>query len=150
MKKISVIALILVVAMLPLGVFGCQKGEKVTYNTTVTIYSPDSDSPILDEVAVVIECDADYTPTVLDVIVEACQQNDIDCETSDDALDIASIDGYAESSEDSTNDAGAEGKLWKYWDYTLDGKTAFRAGNTTIKDGAVIEYTYIVEFVAAS
>lgn len=146
MKKLTLIALILVVALMPLSVFGCGNASKVTYNVTVTVNDPeDASSPYVDKLALTIEVKEGYAPTVLDAVQKACQDMEYEFTASDDGLSVKSIAEIAEFDE-----IGEDGKTVtasSYWSFLLNGeepKTG-RAGNTEIKDGDVIVFNFVTD-----
>ena len=149
MKKLSVIALLLVIAVMPLSIFGCGKANKVTYNVVVTVNNPDdAESPLIDKLALAIEVKEGYVPTVLDVVREACQNSDIDFESSEDGLSVVKIGSVAEFDEEGTKDDGSSGIIASsYWTFTLNGaevKTG-RAGNTEISENDTVEFSFVTD-----
>ena len=145
MKKLTLAALILVVALMPLSIFGCGNAKKVTYNVTVTVTDPDdASSPYVDKLAVTIEVKEGYAPTVLDAVQEACQIMEYEFSASDDGLSVKSI---AEIGEYDEKDDAGNVVASSYWSFLLNGeepKTG-RAGNTEIKDGDVIVFNFVTD-----
>lgn len=147
MKKLSVIALLLVIAIMPIGIFGCAKADKVTYNVVVTVNNPeDAKSPLINKLSLAIEVDENYVPTVLDVVREACQNAQREFEASEDGLSVVKIGTVKEFDEEGTKDDGTTGVIASsYWTFTLNGAEVKngRAGNTKVADNDVIEFNFV-------
>ena len=112
---------------------------KVSVNCTVTIIC--NDEVMLDNYAYTVQGTTENPPTILQAVREACQTVEIPCEVDDSGLGVQSFsfDGttYANGND--------ENNIYR-WYYTVDGiePEAGRAGNTEIKEGQSICYTYNV------
>ena len=139
MKKIRVAALAIALVMLALTMAACSSAEKVSVNCTVTIIC--NDEVMLDNYAYTVQGTTENPPTILQAVREACQTVEIPCEVDDSGLGVQSFsfDGttYANGND--------ENNIYR-WYYTVDGiePEAGRAGNTEIKEGQSICYTYNV------
>ncbi len=139
MKKIRVAALAIALVMLALTLAACSSAEKVSVNCTVTIIC--NDEVMLDNYAYTVEGTTENPPTILQAVREACQTVEIPCEVDENGLGVESF-SFDGTTYANTND---ENNIYR-WYYTVDGiePESGRAGNTEIKEGQNICYTYNV------
>ena len=136
MKKLRIIALVLLVAMIPLSMFGCPK--KISVTCTLEVVDEEG-KVIYGPYNVTVEGTEDKWPTALDAAQKAFLEYDIPFEVTSDGNSIASINGVkqAESMDE-------EYGYYSYWNLLIDGKESNEGRQSVTKfyDGEKLQFVY--------
>lgn len=131
MKIKKIVAIIAASAMLALCLVSCG-GAAADINVNVKIVTNDAEHPDLLDTTLTVPGDA----KILDIIDEACRENDIAVTYTEDDDAIQMI-GIYDSVE-------GEGGVSYYWTYTVNGREVLgSAADNTLKDGDTLEYKYV-------
>ena len=131
MKLKKIVAVIAASAMLALCLVSCG-GAAADINVNVKIVTNDAENPSLLETTLIVHENA----KILDIIDEACRENDIAVTYTDDDDAIQMIGGY----DSIVGDDGVS----HYWTYTVNGREVLgSAADNTLKDGDTLEYKYV-------
>lgn len=134
MKKIKIIAAVLLALLAVMSLASCGDGDSDTKiaggDTNVTVKISSDEYGVLVEGTVGLADDA----TVLDAITAFCDIEGIECTYNDELTTVVALGEYKESERN---------KLSYYWNYTLNGKELEgRASDNTVSDGDVVNYNY--------
>lgn len=114
MKKLRIIALVLLVAMIPLSMFACAK--KVSLTCTLEVV--DEEGKVLyGPYNVTVEGTEEDWPTALDAAQKAFLEYDIPFEVTSDGNSIGSINGV-----DKVESMDEEYGYYSYWNLLIGGK----------------------------
>lgn len=136
MKKLRIIALVLLVAMIPLSMFACAK--KVSLTCTLEVV--DEEGKVLyGPYNVTVEGTEDDWPTALDVAQKAFLEYDIPFEVTSDGNSVKSINGV-----DKVESMDEEYGYYSYWNLLIDGKESGegRQSITKVYEGEKLQFKY--------
>lgn len=143
MKRIKFIALLLVVCMFPIALFGCNS-ERVSYKVTVSGKVEGSSENLFGPIEITIEQAASKaTPVVLDALADALHELGMASQLkyTEDEMNVAAIGDKAEAQ--SRDDDGNVTDDY-FWEFNINGeKPSGRAGTVEITDGDVIEFVFV-------
>lgn len=136
MKKLRIIALVLLVAMIPLSMFGCPK--KVTATCTLEVVD-DEGKVLYGPYNVTVEGTESNPPTALDAAQQAFLEYDIPFKVTNDGNSIASINGV-----DAAESSDGEYGYYSYWNLLIDGKESpeGRQSITRFYEGEKLQFVY--------
>lgn len=141
MKRFKFIALLLVVCMFPIALFGCNT-ERVSFKVTLSGKVEGATENLFGPTEITIEQAASKaTPVVLDALAEALHELGITVKYTDDEMNVSAI---GDKVEKQTRDDDGKVTDDYFWEFTINGeKPNGRAGAVEIKDGDVIEFVYV-------
>lgn len=137
MKKIKIVALMMVAIMLTLSMVACgSSGPKVNCKISIVI----NGETVLNQYAAAVEGSAEDMPTVLEAAMYAFDKCDIVYTVDDAGMSLESI---TVDSVEYKNGLAADGSINK-WLYTANGvePESGKAGTNLIEEGMEIVFTY--------
>ncbi len=144
MTRIKFIALLLIVCMFPIALFGCNNStEKVSYTVTVSGKVENSDQNLFGPIEITIEQKASLktAPVVLDALADALHEVGMTIKYTEDEQNVSAIGDKAEKSV-----VDDDGNIIEdyFWEFTVNGeKPSGRAGAVEIQTGDVIEFVFV-------
>lgn len=131
MKKIRILALVLVIVLAACSLYSCGKDDTVKEgDMNVNIIISSDEYGVLAEGVVGVGEGA----TVIDAMVTYCDREGIEYKLNAEMDTIESLGSYKEV---------VRNKLGYYWQYKLDGKEPKgRAGENTVTEGSEVVYNY--------
>ena len=131
MKKIKILALVLVIVLAACSLYSCGKDGTVKEgDMKVNIIISSDEYGVLAEGVVGV----DEGATVIDAMVTYCDREGIEYKLNAEMDTVEALGSYKEV---------VRNKLGYYWQYTLDGKEPKgRAGENTVTEGSKVVYNY--------